>query len=186
MTSLLSVLLMIFLPLFDPTTASFADHNFGDPSYDDLLNCMWNGTTVATCHQVAVTSGCVWCHSAYSNICVTKEYAENLDGSVFRCETHHDTDDNVPSADDDLATDDDDPGHENEKYFDHLSQCMNGYDNPSDCNSADLSFHCQWCFDSSGGICLSKQAAQNVDGSYFDCNSDFVDDGDWEGRTSDS
>eukprot|EP00548_Thalassiothrix_antarctica_P012974 CAMPEP_0194172024 /NCGR_PEP_ID=MMETSP0154-20130528/6555_1 /TAXON_ID=1049557 /ORGANISM="Thalassiothrix antarctica, Strain L6-D1" /LENGTH=207 /DNA_ID=CAMNT_0038884559 /DNA_START=25 /DNA_END=648 /DNA_ORIENTATION=- len=157
--------------------ANYADI---DPSYDDLLKCMWNGTTVAMCHQVEVDTGCVWCHSAHSNICVTKEYANNLDGSVFRCENHHDTDPPSPSPtqNDDQVNpidDDDAPAHHdsNKDYFDHLLQCMDGYNDSKDCNEANLSFKCQWCwFAPQQGICFSKQAAnQAMNGEYYNCTS---------------
>jgi len=155
-----------------------------DSSYNDLLKCMWNGTTVATCHQVDVDTGCVWCHSAHSDICVTKEYAGNLDGSVFRCETHRDTDPPSPAPtqnDDQIEPieDDDGPSHHdsNKDYFDHLLQCMDGYNDSEDCDGADLSFKCRWCwYAPQQGICFSQQAAhQAMNGAYYNC-SDTVHD----------
>jgi len=84
--------------------------------YDDLLNCMWNGTTVGVCHSL----NCKWCHSTFSDICVTSKYANQLDGAVFHCETSPapadddatppppDNDDAPPPDEDDTVPVDDD------------------------------------------------------------------------------
>lgn len=51
---------------------------------------MWNGTNVAACHAL----DCKWCHASFSDICVTDEYANQLNGTVFHCEGGgHSTDD---------------------------------------------------------------------------------------------
>ena len=77
--------------------------------YDDLITCMWNGTTVTACHSL----NCKWCHSTFSDVCVTDEFAANLDGSVFHCDGDSptpdtDDDDAAPVADDDATPSDDD------------------------------------------------------------------------------
>ena len=85
----------------DPSASAKQTRSIVTP-YDDLIACMWNGTTVATCHAM----GCKWCHASFSDICVTDEYATQLNGTVFHCEGGgHSTDDDddavVPPATDD-------------------------------------------------------------------------------------
>lgn len=55
---------------------------------------MWNGTTVGACHAL----NCKWCHSSFSDICVTQKYAAHLNGNVFHCEGPE-----PPSTDDDAT-----------------------------------------------------------------------------------
>ena len=69
--------------------------------YDDLITCMWNGTNVGACHAL----DCKWCHASFSDICVTDEYAVQLNGTIFHCEGggHSKDDDDAvaPHSDDD-------------------------------------------------------------------------------------
>lgn len=168
-----------------------------DTPYDDLLKCMWNGTTVAACHSLS----CKWCHSAFADLCVTDEYAANLDGSVFKCEGVTPSSDDDATADDDAATtdddavptptpttevptptptddpddvhpiDDDDPNHgANSDYMDRLMKCMKHKGGKADCKDKEVK--CAWCDYQGGGMCFSHQAAKQVDGAYYQCQLD--------------
>ena len=115
---------------------------------------------------------------------MTDEYAANLDGSVFACEggsgynddsANMDDDDAAPTPapssdaptpapDDVLPIDDDgDPNHDaNEAYEKKLLHCMS----LDDCSSDDS---CTFCTFNGGAMCFSKQAARQMDGSYYTC-----------------
>eukprot|EP00545_Synedropsis_sp_CCMP1620_P005948 CAMPEP_0119004492 /NCGR_PEP_ID=MMETSP1176-20130426/1169_1 /TAXON_ID=265551 /ORGANISM="Synedropsis recta cf, Strain CCMP1620" /LENGTH=232 /DNA_ID=CAMNT_0006956199 /DNA_START=172 /DNA_END=870 /DNA_ORIENTATION=- len=160
----------------DTTTTSTSSIITTTP-YDDLLKCMWNGTTVALCHSMS----CHWCHSSFADICVTAEYATNLDGSVFSCEGTGGNDDDAitpptpspttdsptPAPDDVLPIDDDgDPNHDaNDKYEQKLLHCLALDENCASENT------CTWCTFPGGGMCFSKQAAHQMDGGYYHCGA---------------
>lgn len=166
-----------------------------DTPFDDLLKCMWNGTTVTACHALS----CKWCHSAFSDICVTDEYATNLDGKVFKCEGSSNDDDYSTTDDDAVPTptptthaptadpddvhpiDDDDPDHgANKEYFDKLMKCMknldkggcekNDHDDDTNDNGDAAAVKCTWCAYQGGGMCFSHQAAKQMDGGYYTCD----------------
>jgi hypothetical protein len=153
---------------------------------------MWNGTTVGACHSLS----CSWCHSSFADICVTAEYAANLDGQVFTCEGGS-TDDDAPTTDDDApATDDDstptpeptpspvtdppteapddvlpidDDGDENHDANEKYEQKL------LHCLSLDAECltdeSCTICTFTGGSMCFSKQAAKQMDGAYYHCTT---------------
>mmetsp|Transcript_32977 Transcript_32977/g.46829 ORF Transcript_32977/g.46829 Transcript_32977/m.46829 type:complete len:288 (+) Transcript_32977:70-933(+) len=112
--SIVTIVAISLTPFASSVDTSFSHLRGGDSSgfleslgprsdYDDLLKCMWNGTTVGACYLL----NCKWCESPSFSLCVTDEFSKGLNGTYFTCETPP-APGPAPVDDDDAAADDDD------------------------------------------------------------------------------